>query len=266
MAGLKFIDTHCHLDFKEFDKDRENVIRDSREMGVRAFIIPGVTRATWRRALDLTDQYPFIKCALGLHPQFLSHHDETDLDLLEESVSSHRSNIVALGEFGLDFYDSDTIHDRQKRYFEAQLHLAKKLRLPVVLHVRKAHDQVLKVIRAIRFDQGGIIHCYSGSEQQARRYLDFGFKLGIGGVITYDRARRLHRIARSFEASAFVLETDSPDIPIQGSEQSRNSPEMIPNIFTALSKYRPESIEDLASQLLNNSITLFPSLERFIND
>ena len=165
-----------------------------------------------------------------------------------------------MGECGLDLFQKRRDYDSQVEVFSAQVELAEKFNLPLILHVRKAHDQAMKIIKVKKFSYCGIVHCYSGSLQQATRYIDLGFKLGIGGVVTYDRSHKLHRTISNLPLSAFVLETDAPDIPVSGRQKTRNTPEFIPDIFKAFVKYRDESETEIMSQLYRNTLELFPKL------
>jgi TatD DNase family protein len=247
---VELIDTHCHLDVAEFDPDRQAVLARARANGVTAIVVPGVIAPgwdyLWRFCAGESDLYP----ALGLHPVYLDRHQEGDLAALEKFLAERRP--VAVGEIGLDYFVTGLDRQRQQALFEAQLELARDARLPVILHVRKAHDPVLATLRRIRVP-GGIAHAYNGSLQQARQYLDLGFKLGFGGMLTYERSRRLRLLARELPAEAIVLETDAPDLTVAQHRGLRNSPEYLPHCLAALAEARGESREDLARQTSANA-------------
>lgn len=257
---MRFIDTHCHLDFSEFDADRDTIIQQSQKIGVKAFIVPAVSASNWVSTLALSKQYQSIKCALGIHPLFLGSSLERDLEKLEALIQSNRQHVVAIGEIGLDYWDKRADRDYQQSVFEKQVEIAKRLELPVLIHARKSHDEVLSIIKKQRLENGGIIHCFSGSESHARRYIENSFKLGIGGVITYDNAKRIHHVAEILELGVFVLETDSPDIPIQSDKGRRNSPLAIPDIFAAFARWRRESPELVAERIFRTTLEIFPQL------
>ena len=259
---LPYIDTHCHLDFEPFASELEELIRRCHGEKVTGFILPGVTCERWDHLLDLGLQFKEMAVAPGLHPCFVEHHQDSHLKELHSLLEHHRKDITAVGEVGLDFYIKSPDRQRQMVFFEAQVVMADKFVLPLLLHVRKAHDEVLQTIRRLKFTRGGIVHCYSGSLQQAERYLELGFKLGIGGVITYGNAHRLQKIVRSLPLSAFVLETDAPDIPPAGSLSPINTPENLPEICRALSRYRDEPSEEVVNRLYSNTLELFPQLAR----
>ena len=232
-----------------------------REKGVMHFVLPGVTRNRWQKLLVCAEQSENTVAAPGLHPCFIQEHQSSFLKELQVLLESGREEIVAVGEVGLDYYIKAPARDRQLLFFEEQVKLAQTFSMPLLLHVRKAHDEVLQVLRRLKYNRGGIVHCYSGSLQQSLRYLESGFKIGIGGVITYDNAHRLHKIARSLPLSAFVLETDSPDIPPVGCQDQLNTPENLPEICRIFSRYRDEPEDQVAAQLYRNTLELFPQLE-----
>jgi TatD DNase family protein len=247
---VEIIDTHCHLDVAEFDPDRQSVLARARANGVAAIVVPGVLAPgwdhLWRFCAGESDLYP----ALGLHPVYLERHQEADLAALEKLLAERRP--VAVGEIGLDYFVTGLDRQRQQALFEAQLEMAGAADLPVILHVRKAHDAVLATLRRIRVP-GGIAHAYNGSLQQARQYIDLGFKLGFGGMLTYERSRRLRLLARELPAEAIVLETDAPDLTVAQHRGMRNSPEYLPYCLAALAEARGENREDLARQTSANA-------------
>jgi TatD DNase family protein len=247
---VELIDTHCHLDVAEFDPDRQAVLSRARANGVAAIVVPGVLAPGWDYLWRFCAGEPDLYPALGLHPVYLEEHRAADLAALERLLSERRP--VAVGEIGLDYFVTGLDRERQQALFEAQLEMARTAGLPVILHVRKAHDPVLATLRRIRVP-GGIAHAYNGSLQQARQYLDLGFKLGFGGMLTYERSRRLHELARLLPAEAIVLETDAPDLTVAQHRGQRNSPEFLPHCLAALAEARDESREDLACQTSANA-------------
>jgi len=255
------IDTHCHLDIELFDFDRERLVDRCREKGVNGFVLPGVTQAGWTRLQRIGDGFDRFYLAPGLHPCFTDQHEERHLVELEAMIHNSPGKVVGIGEVGLDFFEKEPDRAQQYTFFEAQVEMAAENRLPLLLHVRKAHDEALKVLRRSGHRCGGIVHCYSGSLHQAERYLDAGFKLGIGGVITYDNAHRLRNIASSLPLTAFVLETDAPDIPPAGLRGGRNTPENLPLIFDSFCRVRGEPREVIEQALYRNTMVLFPGME-----
>ena len=239
----KIIDSHCHLDMPAFDQDRQQVLEKARAAGVMGFVVPGTTRDSWQKILDLaageTDVYP----ALGLHPYFCAEHNTAQVAQLRTLAEKMRP--VAIGEIGLDFFRPDLDQDLQLELFELQLQVAQDLELPVILHTRKAHEQVLKLLKQYTV-RSGISHAFNGSWQQARQYMDMGFCLGFGGMLTYERSSKLRALAAKLPLEHLVLETDAPDMPGAAHQYQRNSPEYLPEVLDVLSEIRSESRQSIA--------------------
>jgi TatD DNase family protein len=247
---MELIDTHCHLDVAEFDADRQAVLARARANGVTTIVIPGVTAPGWDYLWRFCTAEPGLYPALGLHPVYLDQHEAADLAALEILLADRRP--VAVGEIGLDYLVTELDRERQQALFEAQLALARDAGLPVLLHVRKAHDAVLATLRRIRVP-GGIAHAYNGSLQQAQQYIELGFKLGFGGMLTYERSRRLRQLARALPVESIVLETDAPDLTVVQHRGMRNSPEYLPYCLRALAEVRGENRDELACQTSANA-------------
>jgi TatD DNase family protein len=246
---MEIIDSHCHLDVTAFDADRGAVLQHARDVGVHGIVVPGVTAAGWDGLWELCAGEPDLYPALGLHPVYLEAHNAADLGRLQGWLADHRP--VAIGEIGLDYYLGELDRERQQALFEAQLELAREAGLPVILHVRKSHDQVLATLKRIRVP-GGIAHAFNGSLQQAQQYMDLGFRFGFGGMLTYERSSRLRTLARQLPAEAIVLETDAPDMVVSRHRGERNSPEYLPQVLAALAGVRGEAKADLAAQTTAN--------------
>ena len=255
---MQLTDAHCHLDFPDFDSDREAMLQRARAAGVKRFILPGTTAATWLRTLDLASQHEDIHPCLGLHPYFLNEHREEHLTALQQLLETH-PQVVAVGEIGIDFWHSPDQKEQERQwfFFDVQLELAKQFNLPAVVHIRKAMDQVIQRLRQAQLPCGGLAHAFSGSQQQAEQLVELGFKLGLGGALTYPRAQKLRRIATHLPMSAFLLETDSPDMPLQGFQGQRNEPGRLPQVLEVLAELRQETPERLAQELESNLQSLF---------
>lgn len=251
---MQLIDSHCHLNFTEFDHDRAQVIEQCSKLGITDMVIPGTTADSWPKLIDLCQQFPQLHPALGLHPMFMDKHNDNDLNELETCLNSYRP--VAIGEIGLDFYLPDQDRQRQIALFHAQVKIARKHALPVILHVRKAHDEVLKILRSAQL-KGGVVHAFNGSEQQAMQYRDLGFLFGVGGALTYKRAQKLQRLFSQLPDDSIVLETDSPDMPLADQQGQRNTPENIPVILQKLAELRQQPVEQLAAISTDNCKRLF---------
>ncbi len=251
---MELFDTHCHLDVAEFDADREKVLARCRAQGVTRMLVPAIEAAGWPVLLQLCRRESGLYPALGLHPIYIARHRMEDIHALERLVAEQRP--CAIGEIGLDFYVTGLDRERQQRLFEAQLTIARDADLPVVLHVRKAHDQVLATLRRFKL-RGGTSHAFNGSLQQAQQYIDLGFKLGFGGMLTFERSSKLRRLARELPLESIVLETDAPDMTPAAHQGGRNSPEYLPEILAALAEVSGVPPETVARQTTDNALALF---------
>ncbi len=250
-----FIDSHCHLDFAELADDIGNVLNRARKSGVAGFVVPGVSEPHWSRLLRLCAGHADLYPALGLHPCFDHPNLENSLRRLERELQN-RSELVAVGEIGLDLFIPDADLDAQLAVLIPQLKLARTYQKPVLLHVRKAHDQVLKQLRQIKSEHAGLVHAFSGSEQQAREYLKLGFRLGIGGAVTYDRATKLRKLVAELPLESFVLETDSPDMPLSGYQGQLNYPERVVQIAAAVARIRQQPLTEIIEVTTSQSMMI----------
>ena len=251
------IDTHCHLDAAEFDADRDAVAARASAAGVGAIVVPGVERAGFAALLAVCERYPGCVPALGIHPMYVDSAVPEDLTVLREMIALHHP--VAIGEIGLDFFVQDYDRERQELYFSEQLKIARGFDLPVLLHVRRAQDTVLKFLRLAKV-KGGIAHAFNGSRQQAEEFIKLGFKLGFGGAMTYDRATRLRELAATLPLDSIVLETDAPDIPPAFIGKARNSPEYLPRIAETLAELRGMTAAEVAEETTANARTILKGL------
>ncbi len=245
------IDTHSHIDLPVFQDDFQEVLDAARAAGVSAQVLPGVVRDGWKRILSLASKEPDLFAAIGLHPMYLPRHEEGDLDILREIALA--GDLVAIGEVGLDYFVKHINPAAQQELFELQVKIAAEASLPLLLHVRKAHDQVQSTLRKMRFDCGGIIHAFSGSLQQAEHYIKLGFMISICGTITYDRASRIRAVAAALPLSSLVFETDSPDIPPVGHRRERNIPANIFETAMVLAELRGVPLKHIVIQTTANA-------------
>ena len=270
-----WIDTHCHLDAAEFDADRDAVRHAARQAGVARCVIPAVHAKHWAEVAQLAEQHGDAY-ALGIHPMYVPQAQEADLLLLDRALTERRGDprLVAVGEIGLDFFVpalcTAEMRARQWFFYTAQLKLAQQHGLPVILHVRRSADLLLKGLRQWPVTSG-IAHAFNGSSQQAQAFVDRGFALGFGGTLTYERSLQLRRLACDLPLSAIVLETDAPDIPphwlyqtaeqrAQGAAQGRNSPAELPRIAQVLAELRGASLADVAAATCCNAQRALPKL------
>lgn len=265
-----WIDTHCHLDAAEFDADRDAVIDRARTAGVAQIVLPAVGRTNFETVRSLAHAHGFAY-ALGIHPLFVEQAPDDDLACLRDTLAEHRDDkrLVAIGEIGLDHFVPGLDRDRQARFYAAQLRLARDFELPVIVHVRRSADSLLKYLRQVPV-VGGIAHAFNGSEQQAEAFVERGFKLGFGGAMTFERALQIRRLAQSLPLDAIVLETDAPDIPPQwlyrtaqeraAGASSRNEPGELPRIARSLAELRGLPLDELAAASRRNARAALPRL------
>lgn len=247
---MRIIDTHCHLDFEQFAPDREDVLKRARNNHVCGFVVPAVKQGSWHSLMSICEQHDDMHYALGMHPMFVAEHEMNHVEELRTVVSHNKP--VAIGEIGLDFYDKSLQTDKQIELFELQLQLACEVNLPVILHVRKAHEEILGCLKKFPV-VGGIVHAFNGSLQQAERYRSSNFKFGFGGMLTYERSSKLRKLASELPVESIVLETDSPDMTVEQHRGERNSPEYLLYCLQALAEVRGLSPEQLAKQTTENA-------------
>nr|WP_256355935.1 TatD family hydrolase [Pseudomonas sp. PDM29] len=253
------IDTHTHLDFPDFDADRQALLAESRALGVRRIVVLGVYQANWQRVWELVQNDPDLHAAFGLHPVYLDDHRPEDLSELGDwltRLAGHRQ-LCAVGEIGLDYFIENLNRDRQQALFEAQLQLAADFNLPALIHVRRSHAAVIATLKRFRLKRAGIIHAFAGSQEEAREYIKLGFKLGLGGAATWPQALRMHRVLAKLPLDSVVLETDSPDMAPAMFPGQRNSPAHLPAICAALADIMAISPEQLAATSTANACELF---------
>ena len=273
---MPWIDTHCHLDAAEFDADRDAVRQNAKSLGVETCVIPAVMASHFDEVRLLAHRHADAY-ALGIHPLYTPQAEDKDLATLDTHLHAHRDDprLVALGEIGLDGFvpeiNTPEAFAKQTHFFEAQLQIAQRHQLPVILHVRRSADGLLKGLRQFPV-AGGIAHAFNGSLQQAKLFIEMGFKLGFGGAMTYDRATKLRALATELPLSALVLETDAPDIPPhwiyttaedreKGKAQGRNSPAELPRIASVLAELRGISLGELAVATSANARQALPRLQ-----
>ena len=265
-----WIDTHCHLDAPEFARDRDLVRDRAKAAGVAICVIPAVEAANFDTVRELAHDYGDAY-ALGIHPLCTGSAVEADLELLDLALTRHRQDprLVGVGEIGLDSFVPGLDPVRQEFFYREQLALARKHGLPVILHVRRSADQLLKHLRGAGLS--GIAHAFNGSAQQAEQFVALGFKLGFGGNLTYDRAQQIRRLALALPIEAIVMETDAPDIPPHwlyataqqretGLPQGRNEPGELPRIAQVLAELRGMALEKLAEATTRNAYQALPGL------
>ncbi|MEY8714527.1 TatD family hydrolase [Francisella philomiragia] len=244
-----FIDTHCHLDFAIFDKTRDAILQNCNELGINHFINPATRRDNWDNLIQLNKQHSNVAICFGLHPVFINNHSISDLNALEEYSNKHSSKII--GEIGLDKRFEN--FDKQIEFFSVQIAIAKNLNKQVIIHAVKSHNEVLRIIKDLKFTNGGIIHAFNANDTIAQQYIDLGFKLGIGGIISHPQSK-LKQTLQKVNPKNIVLETDSPDMRLYNSYKDINTPENIPTIFELLKDIYQLNPDILKQQIYNTSL------------
>jgi TatD DNase family protein len=260
-----WIDTHCHLDAHEFGAESLDVAQRAAEQGVSMIVIPAVERGNFDVVASLAHAAPNASYALGIHPIYVPQATDDDLVALRVAVEAAMSDprFVAIGEIGLDFFIpllcEPAMRDKQERFFREQLRIARDFGLPVLTHVRRSQDQVLKHLRQIT-PPGGIAHAFNGSDQQAATFIKLGMHLGFGGAMTFTRALQIRRLASGLPLERIVLETDAPDISPSWIHPARNSPEQLPAIGAALAELRGIDASEVAGAARRSSLAAIPRL------
>ena len=248
------VDTHCHLDDGEFDRDRDEVMARAREAGVRRQVVPAIDAASWPKLREVCARDDGLYPAYGLHPLLLDRHTDAHLDELRGWIERERP--VAVGECGLDYFIEGLDPERQQHYFDGQLKIAREFDLPVIVHARRAVDAVIASIRRVG-GLRGVVHSFSGSEEQARQLWKQGFLLGLGGPVTYERANRLRRLAAGMPLEFLLLETDAPDQPDSDIRGQRNEPARITRVLQTIAQLRGVDADEVASATTANAERLF---------
>ena len=259
------IDTHCHLDASEFARGGGVIAGCAARQGVSWIVIPAVERANFAAVAALAHAQANCVYALGIHPMYVPQAAESDLEVLRSALAAALDDrrLVAIGEIGLDFFveglRDGPLRDKQEYFYSEQLKMARDFGLPVLLHVRRSQDVVLKHLRRIAVP-GGIAHAFNGSLQQAQAFIGLGFRLGFGGAMTFPRALQIRRLAASLPLSSIVLETDAPDMAPVWLHPGRNSPEQLPRIGAVLATLRGLPLADVAQATSENALAALPRL------
>jgi TatD DNase family protein len=263
---LVWVDTHCHLDAPEFGSVLPEIVSRAANNGLKALLLPTVQASDWGRAKELVNQcghqIPGLVYTLGIHPLYIKQAQEGDISALKSNIEQSLDDprFVGIGEIGLDYFVEGLDPQRQEYFFHAQLDLAQQFQLPVILHVRRSQDAILKALRK-RKVPSGIAHAFNGSHQQAEQFIDLGFKLGFGGASTYDRALQIRRLLQELPLESIVTETDAPDIPpawLKGEGGQFNEPALLPRIARQLANIRGIGEEVFSKAVWQNAMQALP--------
>ncbi|HYF59786.1 MAG TPA: TatD family hydrolase [Burkholderiaceae bacterium] len=253
------IDTHCHLDAAEFDADRDAVVGAAIAAGVARIVVPAVEIGNFGAVRSLAARHEGVRYALGIHPLFVDRASDDDLARLRAEVEASLDDprFVGVGEIGLDHFVPGLDRARQERFLAEQIRVARDFDLPVILHVRRAQDGVLKQLRRFR-PRGGIAHAFNGSLQQADAFVGLGCALGFGGAMTFGRALQIRRLAQAMPLEAIVLETDAPDIAPAWIRDGRNEPAELPRIAAELAALRGIALDEAVAATGANARRVLP--------
>ncbi len=252
---MTLIDSHCHLDDDRFEAGRDGIVERANRQGIEQIILPATTAERWRKVKQVAEKYSGVFPAYGLHPMFMAQHEIQNLDELDTWIK--REAPVAVGECGLDFYQSRSDEQRQIQFFIEHLEIANRYQLPVIVHVRKAMDRVISLLRKYNPVAGGVIHSFAGSLQQAQQLLGLGFKLGIAATVDFERAKKLRRVVAEIDESALLLESDAPDQPGVNHRGELNEPAFVVEHFQTMAQLRGISEDRMRKTLNKNTRALF---------
>ncbi len=251
---LELTDSHAHIDDASFDADRDAMFTRASDAGVKHVVVPAIDRSSWGRIASICAKHPQAHPAYGLHPIYLDQHQPEHLDALTTQLKTHPA--VAVGEIGLDYFLPELDQEKQREYFQKQLRIARDFDLPVIVHARRAMDEVTSTMRRMG-SLRGVVHSFSGSMQQAQQLWDMGFHLGIGGPVTYERAQRLRHIVATMPIERLLLETDAPDQPDVHHRGERNEPVRLVDVLGVVAQLRGESESLIAEATTANARRLF---------
>lgn len=265
----QFFDSHCHFDFIEFNADRTALWQSCNAQGITRLLMPGVAPEQWQRAAQLCADYEGLCYAAGIHPHWIEQQpwfQQDAVDLFSATTGDKIAALiqqellqpacVAVGECGLDKMIATSL-DVQQQLLTIHINIANQVRKPLIIHCVRAHHELLALLKKHKANYGGVIHAFSGSYEIAQQYVALGFSLGVGGTITYERAQKTRAALTKIPLEYLVLETDAPDMPLQGKQGQRNSPEYIPQVAQVLAELRGASCAEIAAATWNNSLALF---------
>jgi TatD DNase family protein len=254
------IDSHCHIDLEVFDSDRDSALNSALRAGVKRLLVLGLSNSQFAKLLTLKQRYNQLDIALGLHPYFLKLQNEAQTQVMfndfSHLASVYQNQYIAFGEMGLDGSLALAM-SYQEKVLRFQLNLASVYNKPVILHHRKSHNHLIRLLKEQKYQGGGILHAFSGSYHEGKTYIDMGFLLGVGGTITYSRASKTRESIAKLPLDKLVIETDSPDMPLSGFQGQRNQPSQLRLVANALAEIKKTSSQKIEQQTTLNYLTLF---------
>ncbi len=253
------VDTHAHLTDKKYDNNRSEIIAGLQESKMEILINPAEDLDTSLKGIQLAEDWDFIYAAVGYHPHEARRASESDLKQIEK-LSTH-PKVVAIGEIGLDYHYDFSPREIQREIFQKQIHIAKRQKLPIVIHSREAHQDTFDILEKNKEGLRGVLHSYSGSWEMAKRYLDLGFYLSISGPITFKNAQKLPEVAEKVPLDRILIETDSPYLTPTPYRGRINNPAYVKYVAEEICKIRKMDFEELLLQVKENTLALFPKIK-----
>ncbi|OLQ87715.1 hypothetical protein BIY21_16780 [Vibrio ponticus] len=254
---MSLFDTHCHLDLMvEKGIDLDAALSAAKQAGVEQILVPAVDESNWDRIADYAEQYTMVNWAIGIHPMFVAPKSLEQINRMRMRLESNAS-CIAIGECGLDFYHGRDNQQLQTEVLVEQLKLAQQFELPVLLHVRKAHQELIKVLKQYPLPCGGVVHGFTGSYEQGMEYIKLGLCLGVGGSITYQRANKTRNAVARFPLECIVFETDSPDMPLSGYQGEANQPKFVKDVLSSFILLRNESEQTISKIVAKTTEKMF---------
>ncbi|HIX64340.1 MAG TPA: TatD family hydrolase [Candidatus Mediterraneibacter colneyensis] len=249
------IDTHAHYDDEQFDTDRDELLKKMQENGIGVIVNAGSTIESWDKIRRLTEEYPFVYGAVGVHPDETGSLDEAGMAEMERMLDLEK--IVAVGEIGLDYYWDNEAHEVQKKWFIRQIELAREKEMPVIIHSREAAADTFEIMKEHAAGMKAVIHCYSYSPEMAREYVKMGYYIGVGGVVTFKNAKKLKEVVEEIPLSSIVLETDCPYLAPEPYRGKRNCSLYLPYVAEKIARIKGVSVEEVVSRTEENSRDLY---------
>lgn len=257
-SNYSVIDTHCHLDMRAYQEDLEDILSKAYSLGVHAIVTIGINVASSQEAIGLAGKYSMVKATVGIHPHDVGNIDASALNVIQTLIEQNRQHIVAYGEIGLDYVKNYSQPDIQRHYFRLQLEIAREHELPVIIHDREAHDDILRILKEhAPLSNGGIMHCFSGNMEYAKEILDLGLLISIPGIVTFTNATDLQEVTKKIPLDSMLLETDGPFLAPMPYRSKRNEPKYLLYTLLEVAKLRNSSVEEIAQATTENACRLF---------
>jgi len=252
---VKYFDTHCHIDFSHFDRDREEVIKRAKDMGVVYIVDVGIDVETTKKAIELAEKYEFIYASAGIHPSEVNNSSENALNEMETLAKNKK--VVAIGETGLDYHYSGIIKEKQKEFFKAQIEIARKLNLPLIIHQRESKEDLIKILEESDLPEKIVFHCFGGDGELAKYCEERGFYISFTGIVTFKNALKVKEVAKNYPVEKIMAETDAPFLSPHPFRGKRNEPMFVKYIIKEIAELKGVNLEKISEIIFTNSLHFF---------